>query len=194
MTSMCWLQFKTSANYVKPKLDSGFPFFFCSWCDVITLMSFLLVDRESGLSSRPALSLSSKLFISFTWSLKILFPTPDIKFSAPILSKSRKIHRKRRSSSWTSLILMLSNTVWVTQRYIHKDISIFEKPCAPLWFNTVLNGWTFWRRNPSWIIHKSSFRTAQWTHSASVTKPVCYLSAGTWFRFFVGTSWNTQIL
>jgi hypothetical protein len=57
--------------------------------------------------------------------------------------------------------LMLSNTVWVTQRYIHKDISIFEKPCAPLCFNTVLNRWTFWRWNPSWIIHKSSFRTAQ---------------------------------
>lgn len=137
---------------------------------------------------------ASYLFCLFTWPLKILFPTPDIKFSAPILSKSRKTLWKRRSSSWTTLILMLSNTVWVTQRYIHKDISMFEKPCAPLCFNTALNGWKFWRRNPSWIIHKSSFRTAQWTHSASVTKPVCYLSAGTWFRFVMGTAWKTQIL
>ena len=177
MTSMCWLRFITSTNYVKPKLDYGFPFF-CSWCDVITLMSFLLVDRESDLSSRPAVSLSSKLFILFTWSLKILFPTPDIKFSAPILSKSRKTLWKRRSSSWTSLILMLSNTVLVTQRYIHKDISIFEKPCAPLYFSTVINWWTFWRRNPSWIIHKSSFRTAQWTRPASVRKPARCLVQG----------------
>jgi len=72
------MQFSTSTNYVKPKLDSGFPFF-CSWCDVITLMSFLLVDRESGLSSRPALSLSSKLFILFVY-LTLKNPVPYSRY------------------------------------------------------------------------------------------------------------------
>lgn len=48
--------------------------------------------------------------------LKFLFRPPDIKSSALILSKSRSNLRRRRRSSWKTLVSIRSNTEWVTQR------------------------------------------------------------------------------